>query len=183
MKHEHRKLVVWGAYAACLVTLGIGQAVLDNTAEAQRAAAQGYVLGATEGETLVRPGGNIVIKVDPTKGSTGMAMGTQHLKGGAGIPVHQHEQDEILVVQEGGGIAIMGESRRPIEKGTTIFIPKGVWHGVENTGDTHLLWIVTPPGLEGFFREASSVPGKAGKPLTLEQRNEIARKHGTTFKP
>jgi quercetin dioxygenase-like cupin family protein len=184
MTHEQRKkLGSWGGYVACLVALGVGQAILENRAEAQRAAAQGYVLRANEGETLVRPGGNIVIKVDPTKGSTGMAMGTQHLKGGAGIPVHQHEQDEILVVQEGVGIAIMGESRRPIEKGTTIFIPKGVWHGVENTSDTHLLWIVTPPGLEGFFREASSVPGLAGKPLSLEQRNEIARKHGTTFKP
>jgi mannose-6-phosphate isomerase-like protein (cupin superfamily) len=184
MTHEkRRKLGLWGGYVACLAALGVGQAILENRAEAQRAAAQGYVLSANEGETLVRPGGNIIIKVDPTKGSTGMAMGTQHLKGGAGIPVHQHEQDEILVVQEGGGIAIMGDSRRPIEKGTTIFIPKGVWHGVENTGDTHLLWIVTPPGLEGFFREASSVPGLAGKPLSLEQRNEIAKKHGTTFKP
>jgi hypothetical protein len=57
------------------------------------------------------------------KGSTGMAMGTQHLKGGAGIPVRRHEQDEILVVQEDGGTAIMGESRQPVEKGATIFIP------------------------------------------------------------
>ena len=184
MKSEQgKKLVVWSTYAACLVVLGVGQAVLENKAEAQRAAAQGYVLSASEGETLVRPGGNIVIKVDPTKGSAGMAMGTQHLKGG-GIPVHRHEQDEILFIQEGGGTAVMGESRQLVEKGTTIFIPKGVWHGVENAAsDTHLLWIVTPPGLEGFFREISGAPGAPPKPMTPEQRNEIARKHGTTFRP
>jgi hypothetical protein len=77
--------------------------------------------------------------------------------GGAGIPVHRHEQDEILFVQEGGGTAIMGELRQPVEKGATIFIPKGVWHGVEKTAsDTHLLWIVTPPGLEGVFPRVSS---------------------------
>jgi quercetin dioxygenase-like cupin family protein len=176
---KRTKPVAWGLCAAYLVAICIG-AMFENSAEAQRAATQGYVLRANEGETLVRPGGNIVIKADPTKGSTGMAMGTQHLKGGAGIPVHRHEQDEILFVQEGGGTAIMGESRQPVEKGATIFIPKGVWHGVEKTAsDTHLLWIVTPPGLEGFFREVSSAP----KPITLEQRNEIAKKHGTTFKP
>lgn len=181
LKRERRKkLVVGSAGAACLVLLGVGQAVLENRAEAQRAAAQGYVLGASEGETLVRPGGNIVIKVDPTKGSPAMAMGTQHLKAGTGIPVHRHEQDEVLFIQDGGGVAVLGESRQAVEKGATIFIPKGVWHGVEKTtNDTHLLWIVTPPGLEGFFREASGAPG----PLTPEQRNEIARKHGTTFKP
>jgi quercetin dioxygenase-like cupin family protein len=181
---DRKKLVVGGACAACLVLLGIGQAVLANRAEAQRTTAQGYVLGANEGETLVRPGGNIVIKVDPTKGSLGMAIGTQHLKPGAGIPVHRHEQDEVLVIQEGGGMAILGESRQPVEKGATIFIPKGVWHGVEKSDhDTHLLWIVTPPGLEAFFRDVSGAPGAPPKPITLEQRNEIARKHGTTFKP
>jgi hypothetical protein len=41
-----------------------------------------------------------LIKADPTKGSTGMTIGTQYLKGGAGIPVHRHEQDKILFVQE-----------------------------------------------------------------------------------
>jgi len=181
---QGKRFAAWGLYAVCLVVLGVGQATLENMAEAQRTGAQGYVLGLNEGETLVRPSGNIVIKADPTKGATGMAMGTQHLKVGAGIPVHRHEQDEILFISDGGGTAIMGEARVPVEKGATIFIPKGVWHGVENAvTDTHLLWIVTPPGLEGFFREISGTPGAPPKPLTPEQRNEIAKKHGTTFKP
>src|SRR4030095_4125783 len=64
---QRKKLWWWGGYIACLVALGVGQAILENRAEAQRAAAQGYVLSANEGETIVRPGGNIVIKVDPQK--------------------------------------------------------------------------------------------------------------------
>lgn len=180
---QSRKVLMWSLYATCLTALGVGQALLDNRAQAQRDSARGYVLSAGEGETLVRPTGNIIVKADPTKGSSGMALGTQHLKPGAGIPVHRHEQDEVLIVEEGGGIAILGESRQTVEKGATIFIPKGVWHGMENPAlDTQLLWVVTPPGLESFFREISSTPGAPPKPITPEQRNEIAKKHGTTFR-
>ena len=53
---------------------------------------QGYVLGPSGGEHLIhfRDGGNIFIKVDPVSGSSDLAMGTQQLPIGAGIPVHRH---------------------------------------------------------------------------------------------
>ena len=45
--------------------------------QAQTAASQGYVLGATEGEHLVhfRDAGNIFIKVGPATGSDSLALG------------------------------------------------------------------------------------------------------------
>ncbi len=60
---------------------------------------QGYVLGPREGEHLVLRGGDIFIKVDPTGGSRGLAMGTQQILVGAGIPIHRHlEMDEAFYV-------------------------------------------------------------------------------------
>jgi hypothetical protein len=57
-----------------------------------------------------------------------------------------------------------------------------VWHGVESAGEAiRLLWIVTPPGLEGFFREIGARPGEALKQLSPDQMADIARQHGTTF--
>ena len=41
---------------------------------------------------------------------------------------------------------------------------------------------MVPPGLDGFFRETCSLPGKPPKELTREQINAIALKYGTEFR-
>jgi len=78
----------------------------------------------------------------------------------------------------------VGEHQAPVEPGSTIFIPHGVWHGVENPeGELSLIWFVSPPGLESFFRESGSPPGAQPKNLTPEQLEDIRRKHGMRTKP
>jgi hypothetical protein len=47
--------------------------------EAQRMTTQGYVLGPSEGEHLVRNSDGILIKVAPTIGSNNMALGARLL--------------------------------------------------------------------------------------------------------
>jgi len=150
----------------------------------KRAAVNGYVLQANEGETLQRPGGQIVIKADPRTGSDRLAAGTQQLYVGSGIRLHQHEgEDELLWIQEGSATAIVGDTRTTVAKGAFVYVPRGVWHGLENPKDeVRLVWIVSPPGLESFFREVGTPPGTEPRKLTLEQLNDIARKHGTSFK-
>ena len=145
---------------------------------------QGYVLGPTEGEQLIRNAGSILIKVDPSKGSNNMALGTQQVPIRTGIRVHQHQEaDEVLFVLEGTGFGILDDTRMPVEKGSAIYIPKGVWHGVENPdSELLLLWVVAPPGLEQFFREVASAPGVPPRQLTREQLDEIAQKHGIQLK-
>jgi quercetin dioxygenase-like cupin family protein len=152
-------------------------------AHAQRTA-QGYVLGPAEGEHLIRNKGSILIKVDPTRGSEYLALGTQQVPLGAGIPVHQHTQsDEVFYVVEGNGTLILNDANLPVEKGATAFVPKGAWHGFQNPGaELLLLWIVAPPGLEAFFREVASPPDVPPKSLTRDQLNEIAGRHGMRYR-
>jgi mannose-6-phosphate isomerase-like protein (cupin superfamily) len=181
-------LIIFGFLLVVLIAGGQSprtasvQSLLPSTAKP----GGGYVLRANEGEILQRGKGNTVtIKVDPKTGSPSMAIGTQLLDAGVGIPVHMHEhEDEVLFVHEGGGVAVLGGERKVIGKGDTVYIPHGVWHGVE-TKDTgvNLLWVVTPPGLEGFFREISSPLGAPPKVLTPAQIEDIGRKHGVRFKP
>ena len=84
-----------------LATVGAGNALLGR---ATGAAPAGYVLRADEGEHLIQRGGNIFIKVDPTRGSAGLAMGTQQILPGVGIPIHRHFQmDEAFYVIGGAG--------------------------------------------------------------------------------
>ncbi len=75
-----------------LGSIGINQLLVQGVPPAQAAAPQGYVLGATEGEHLVhfRDHGNIYVKVGSATGSDGLALGTQQVMVGAGIPIHRH---------------------------------------------------------------------------------------------
>jgi quercetin dioxygenase-like cupin family protein len=145
---------------------------------------QAWVLGPSEGEHLTLRGGSLFIKTDPLRGSNNLAMGTQQVPIGVGIPIHRHLQtDEIFYVIEGSGTFILDDARHPIEKGGSIFIPKNAWHGFENADcELLLLWIVAPPGLEALFREIGAPPGIPAKSLTREQMNEIGRKYATEYR-
>jgi quercetin dioxygenase-like cupin family protein len=172
-----RRYFFGAALVSSIVGLGIGQAVLQDKADAQRAA-QGSVLNATEGDHLIIRGGSVVIKVEPRKDSDNLALGTQQVPIGGGIPIHRHaHMDEFFYVLEGSGTFILNDKRYAVEKGGTVFIPKGASHGFENPNqELLLLWAVTPPGLEDFFREIGSQPGAPPKQLTGEQVNGIRQR-------
>lgn len=144
------------------------------------------LLGSNEGEHLIhfRDRGNILIKLSDANGSDHFALGTQQVMAGAGIPMHRHlEMEEAFYVLQGGGNLILNDEHRSFQPGATIFIPRNTWHGFENPDrELLLLWIVSPAGLDGFFRETCSPPGATPKQLTPGQIKEIARKYGTEFR-
>lgn len=166
--------------------LGMSQVLASSVTRAQAVASHGYVLGATEGEQLVhfRDHGKIFIKVGSATGSGNLALGTQQVTVGAGIPIHRHFQmDEAFYVLEGSGTFILNDAHHAFEKGGTIFIPRNSWHGFANPDhELLLLWTVTPAGLDGFFRDTCNPPGVPPKQFTREQINEIARKYATEFR-
>ena len=154
--------------------------------EAHKPVPEGYVLRAGEGDRLIhfRDAGDIFIKVDPVRGSDNFALGTQQLPRGSGIPIHRHfHMEEAFYVLEGSGTVTLNDVRYSCERGGTIFIPRNTWHGFDSPDqELVLLWIMAPPGLDGFFRETCSAPGEPRKDLTREQINAIARKYGTEFR-
>ena len=150
----------------------------------------GYVLFPDDGEVLVpcreesSADARWVIKADPVNtGSMRMAMGTQALPGGEMIPVHRHEhQDEILFIHEGEATGVLGDSSVQVVPGTTVYVPRGVWHGVRNTESetVSIVWVVSPPGLEGFFRDIGVPEGGDCVPMEAAEMEEIRRQHGIT---
>ena len=178
--HQERRSFLLG-----LGALGMSQLLTGGNAEAQPAR-EGYVLNATEGEHLIhfRDHGNIFIKIGSATGSDSLALGTQQVMIGTGIPVHRHFQmDEGFYVLEGSGILILDDVHHPFEKGATIFIPRNSWHAFANPDhELLLLWTVSPAGLDGFFRETCNPPGVPPKQLSREKVNEIASKYGTEFR-
>ena len=120
--------------------------------------------------------GEVAIKVDPTRGSKDLSLGTQLVPPGVGIPRHVHAYwDEVIYVLDGGGIVTLNVERVPLQKGTTIFVPKGVWHGFENpNSELFILWALRSTGQGEFFRAISSPPGEPVKNLSREQVMAIA---------
>lgn len=166
--------------------LGLGHALLEAAARAEEPISRGFVLGADEGEQLIhfRDHGRISIKAGSATGSNNLAFGTQQVTIGAGIPTHRHLlMDEAFYVLGGSGVLTLNETSHPIEKGGTAFIPRNSWHGFMNPDhELLLLWMMSPAGLDGFFRETCSPPGAPPKQLTREQIQAIARKYATEFK-
>ena len=166
--------------------LGISPLLLESVAAAQAAGPQGFVLDASDGEHLAhfRDQGDIFIKFGAATGSENLAMGTQQVMAGTGIPVHRHfKMDEVFYVLDGSGIFMLNNVRRSFEEGATMFIPKNSWHGFENPDDElQLLWFVSPAGLDGFFRDTCNPPGMPSKHLTLLEIHEIALKYDTEFR-
>lgn len=166
---------------------GLGMSNVLGSVRTEGAAAQaGQVVGANEGEHLIhfRDHGNIFIKFGSATGSENLAMGTQQVMAGGGIPVHRHlHMDEAFYILEGKGTVSPNDVSHSFQKGATVFIPRNTWHGFANPEeDLLLLWITAPAGLDGFFRETCSPPGVPTKQFTREQIKEIALKYGTEFR-
>jgi mannose-6-phosphate isomerase-like protein (cupin superfamily) len=131
----------------------------------------GYVLAENEGERLIQSRGETFIKIDPTRGSHELCLGTQRMPIGVGVPRHVHAHwDEIAFVLDGSGFVTLEDERLPIQKNATVFIPKGCWHGFENPdSELFVIWAASPTGQEEFFRAISWRPDEPAKNLSREE--------------
>ena len=74
--------------------------------------------------------------------------GLSTLEPGIMAPLHVHpDSEEINVVLSGQGNLLTDEGAQPVKVGDWNFIPKGVAHAHENTGDEPftIVWIYSPP--------------------------------------
>jgi len=88
-------------------------------------------------------------------------------------------QDTVLFVHKGQGRALVDGRSMTVVPGTTIYAPKQVWHGLQNTGTGFLqvTWTVSPSGIEGFFRELSQL----GAQPSATAIREIGHRYGVEF--
>lgn len=137
-------------------------------------------------------GARVVIKVDRISvPATSMMVAEQRLAA-SGIPVHAHVwEDEVIYILSGHGAAIVGPDQQevPIEKGTTLYIPMGGWHGLVNASETErieALFVTTPVkegGLGDFFRNATVKPGHPPMDLPLEEFVKLIEQYGMILPP
>lgn len=147
----------------------------------------GIVSNDEDGEVLrLRDGTAIVrIKISKLKGSNSMSFLSESFKPGDALPVHKHlNEDEFIFMHRGSGLLTLGDKQYPVKEGAVTLVPKGVWHGLQNTGteNIEMRFGYTPAGFEGFFREVGFPVGEPFVRRTMEQRRAIAKKWGMVYR-
>lgn len=148
---------------------------------------EGLIVAEEEGEALmIRNGTTIVrIKVAKIQGSASICFLSESILPGEAIPVHKHaNEDELIFLHKGTGLFTLGEKQYPVNEGAVAVVPKGIWHGLQNTGteNIEMRFAYTPSGFEGFFREVGTPAGQPFVKRSTEEKRAIAKKWGMTHK-
>ena len=150
----------------------LDQLLAGNNVDSSEAPMTGYILGPEEGSQVL----SHLIKADPQLGSSRLGMGKQRLKAGRGIELHVHEdEEEILYVESGRGVGVVGNHQKALVAGSMMYIPQGAWHGIQSTEEMRIIWIVSPPNFANYLREWHAL-NESGQ-FSEKRYEEIRRKH------
>lgn len=80
------------------------------------------------------------------------------------IPLHQHTVEEVLFVDEGRIEARVGDERRVVGPGATVFVPARAPHGFENVGGgvARVHAVFPQPEVTIRYLERNPAPGTEG---------------------
>jgi quercetin dioxygenase-like cupin family protein len=131
---------------------------------------RGVVVQPDQGASYWQPvpaNGHADPKLTPaTTGFEALAMGYQTIAPGCRVREHSHgDQIELQICFRGRGRVVVDGVSHPLTPGTACFLGYDVKHEILNdsTEDLVMMWVITPPGLEDFFR-AIGRPRQAGDP-------------------
>ena len=154
---------------------------LDMEAVRQAPQATPYVSPWHEGELLYDSQGRTTsITVSPEMGSTDLSFWTTEIPPGSGILVHRHDRtEEILFVHKGSGTLLLGDERINVQEGSTIYVPRGTYHGLENESDDDIViaFVATPPDLVNFIRGLGWPAGEQPRLLTDEEMKDLEERY------
>jgi len=103
-----------------------------------------------EEEQLAIPAGDdrsFRVLIDPEQGARRVTQFVGSIERGR-APVHAHGHEETIYVLAGAGVASFDDEDHPLRSGSSIFLPAGVPHRLENRAEEPLkvLGVFSPPG-------------------------------------
>ena len=98
---------------------------------------------------------NLVGGASPIQASN-FSMGQVTIEPNGGqVPWHNKEQEEIYFVVEGSGEMCLGDEKTTLAAGQAVYIPRGVFHQLTNTGSSPLrmIYCYGPAGDVAHWRQ------------------------------
>jgi len=144
---------------------------------------KGMLVSDEEGEAYQwRDGTALVrIKISKANGAQAISFLSESFIPGDAIRVHKHtNEDELIFIHKGTGVFTLGEKEYPVQAGDVALVPKGVWHGLRNTGkkNIEMRFAYTPSGFEGYFRDLGTPVGQPFRQRSPEERKSVELKWG-----
>ena len=149
---------------------------------------KGIVVHADEGTHILtgRRKVPITIKLSKRKhGIEGISFCMEEQSPGKKMRIHKHlNNDELIFIHQGKGTLTMGEESIDVKTGDVAFVPRGTWHGLDNTGSEKLLMAFqySPAGFEEYFIENGTPVGSPAKEKTEEEYAVTEKKYGMIYK-
>jgi mannose-6-phosphate isomerase-like protein (cupin superfamily) len=168
-----------GIFTTLLAKVGFARSFRNNE--------EGIVVHEDEGiHIMTRRKVPITVKISKAKhGVSGLSFCVEKMDPGSKMRVHKHlNNDELIFIHQGQGTITLGEQKIEVKTGAVAFIPRGMWHGLDNTGSESLKMIFqySPAGFEEFFIENGTPIGMPAKERTEEQLTMAAKKYGMVYK-
>jgi len=148
---------------------------------------KGIIVREEEGiHILTRRKVPITIKISKAKhGIDGISFCVEDQSPGRKMRIHKHlNNDELIFIHKGEGMLTLDEQTISVKTGDVAFVPRGTWHGLDNTGKENLLMIFqySPAGFEEYFIENGTLAGMPAKEKTEEEYAIAEKKYGMVYK-
>ena len=128
----------------------------------------------------------ITIKISRAKNDVdGISFCVEDQSPGRKMRIHKHlNNDELIFIHKGEGTLTLDEASFIVKAGDVAFVPRGTWHGLDNTGKENLLMVFqySPAGFEEYFIENGTVVGMPAKEKKEEEYAITEKKYGMVYK-
>ena len=148
---------------------------------------EGILVHEDEGmHILTRRKVPLTVKISKAQhGVDGISFCVEQMEPGTKMRIHKHlNNDELIFIHRGQGTLTLGDRAIEVKTGAVAFIPRGTWHGMDNTGadKLHMVFQYSPAGFEEFFIENGTPVGTPAKQRTEAELIATAKKYGMVYK-
>lgn len=186
LQQPRRKFLQTGVVGFC--TAFFASLPKLSTAKSSFVSDKGIVVREGEGIHILtgRRKVPITVKISKKKyGVDGISFCTEDQSPGRKMRIHKHlNNDELIFIHKGEGTLTLDEESIKVKTGDVIFVPRGIWHGLDNTGNENLLMVFqySPAGFEEYFIENGTQEGQPAKERTEEEYTITEKKYGMVYK-
>ncbi len=189
MKHTQqprRKFLLTGLAGFCTALFTNFPQI--SFAKPNRNPEKGFIVHTNEGTHLVtgRRHVPVTIKISKAKQDVdAISFCVEDQSPGRIMRIHKHlNNDELIFIHKGEGLLHLDEQSIPVKTGDVAFVPRGTWHGLDNTGTENLIMVFqySPAGFEEYFIENGTLEGMPTKVKTEEEYAITEKKYGMVYK-